>query len=233
MADQREKPKSKAFSWPPQGPAQLAAIGTAFQGIANGCSFQPVTMTLLCLPPGNGYDIDPNRLPPKAGPDYYPLVNAAVEGGMTVQVAALQEAGGPYTRRFNLAPYRGVQLDISTFIDVRVDLLRTTLVRGTLWAIVTNREAATTIENTALYAEEYVAMGTYLVPEGADRLYPAVADVGFNWRSWSYFDPALLPGTTSDVLIADPALVAAQLEVKGTHFVTSIPSFQALWRIRL
>ena len=190
------------------------------QSIIDGVSeLDFVPATLFCeLTSGSGLDESPGNLTPPSG--------GAVAGNIALQMRGIERSGGWYLRRFTLSRFRMIEIDISTFADVQLEVLRSTAIGADLVCTVTNRVFGTNRAEVLHYAETYTGAATYLVPPGAARLFPAVTDVNFAWTTDD-------TQTGAAVLTPEPAFVGVEIVPKGTHFVTTVAVFRAAWRVTL
>lgn len=182
-------------------------------------AFRPMTLAVGVLFPGLG---DFGTWASPAPPD----LPVARQGDVVVQVRGMLNAGGFYMRRFALPLWRPVLVDVSSFANLGVDVLKSTLEGAGLGCVVSNRTTNQTIPDVLVYAEEYATAGTYVVPPGARSLVGAVNDPGFAWSVTA------LSGSASS--IADPVVAGPTSHtVQGTRFLTTVNNFIATWRVSL
>jgi len=143
--------------------------------------------------------------------------------GAVIQVRGIVGAGGWYLRRFSLTNFRMIQLDLSRFRDVQIEVLKSTVNGASIVVTVSNQPCETSINEPLWYGEEYTP-GTYEVPPGATDVVAEQADGGFTWKTATF-------GPASAVAIADPLVAGTERTVKGTNFQVTANPFRAGWRI--
>lgn len=190
-------------------------------GIAE-LGWRPMTAAIV-LTSGLGIDVTPEGIVAAGGSMAAPVLPS---GGVVIQVRGIVGAGGWYLRRFSLTNFRMIQLDLSRFRDVQIEVLRSTLNGASVVVTISNQPCETSFNEPLWYGEEYTAAGTYEVPPGATEIIPELADAGFNWRSASF-------GPTGVVTIPDAMVIGVERSVKGTNFEVVANPFRAVWRVTL
>jgi len=201
--------------------AGALVAGRVFEGIGD-LAFRPITLHIGVVPRVAPVDYTAGQ----GGSDPAPVapVGGVVVGDVSVEIRGLLPTG-VYLRRLTLAPWRMLCLDISTWSDCYLGILRATTTNCRLLAIVSNRPATTTIREPLIYAEQYGAAGEYLPPPGADRLFTDTADAGFLWRT--------TPQTGVVIDVPEAITAGPEFLIKGTHIVTTVANWRAVWRITL
>lgn len=208
----RADPPSNSLSVPAF--PQVIVPGTA------DLDFRPMTASVM-VTRGNGIDVTVEGIVAAGGTMNAP---AFTNQGVVIQVRGIVGAGGWYLRRFSLPIFRMVQIDLSRWKDVQIELLKSTIPNASIVCTVSNRPCETTIDEVFFYGEEYGPGGVYVVPPGSNGMVPELADPGFTWIT-DTFGPAGL------VQIPDPAVIGVPKAVKGTQFLTTVNPFRAVWNV--
>lgn len=209
------RPLSKSYGG--SGVQGSTSPGTLIDGIS-GLNWTPRTLFLFV----NKHEFSsfsPQRLPPQVSP------TGAL--GAVVQLTASLGGGGRYARRFTVPILDPIQVDVSGWWDVRVELLAFSkgLTDAELRAVVSERARATLHTPPVFLAEAYPLQDTYPVPPGADRAYYNTADANQFWVTGG-IDPG-------SIAIPDPVAVGDVREVAGTHLATGGPNKEIVWRVIL
>ena len=191
------------FLVPPPSPVSSVRAGAVVVDGCSGLFFRPETLYVGTSSPTNSPD--------------------TVPGNAVFEFTGLAAGGGGYRRRFALQALEQVEIDVCGFRDVRLTVLGSNLIGFGVYAIATDRPATSNTREWLLYPTS-VAAGTFIVPWGADMLFPASPDPAFTWRADDAAGAALT--------ILDPAAPNQSKAVKGVRYEVSVP-FQGVWRIRL
>lgn len=153
--------------------------------------------------------------PPTAIPDG--------SGNAVFQFSGLRTMGH-YTRRFALGQGSSIQFDLSDFVGLNVQLLKSTLVGVAVWAQVCDRELAGATTPPKVFLPLTASAGTQTVPWGATRFFSASTDPAFAWRGYD----------TGGVAIdyADPISAGNTYDVKAPLYLTAV-NLSGLWEIQL
>jgi hypothetical protein len=218
--------KHHVFPMRSRSPADALPVGP-FVDSVRGLDFVPITLHLGNVGP-NATDFGPDSLTgdtPLGGYVPLPLTAATQVGGGTVlQIRAQLGEGSVRFYRFALADWRTESFDLTPYVDVKVEIVRDTIVNHAIYAVVTNRPLSIVQADPLFYGEQYPA-GTFAVPPCADQLTAGVADAAFLFFTPSAGGAALT--STAPVALA----LGTTVDVRGTHFTCSVP-FLATWRIR-
>lgn len=169
----------------PGGPARLANTvppadvidGRDLQGI----SFRARTLTLIAT---DGRDL--SQFDFDTG---LPVVPTATNpsGTITVEVRGLH-GGGVYWRRFDLTPYKAIEINCETWRRVWVRPLFSQLSGFDLVAILTEEPNAAGRRDRVFYAQPIAHAGgavrVWSVPPGAVAMTPNFTDAGSGWQSY-------------------------------------------------
>lgn len=130
-------------------------------------------------------------------------------GSLSWRFSGKGDKGG-YDRVFTTAVGEVLQLDVGMFRSWSLELQRIPAgrrLRG--WVCASEGPITGSRPSRSLVAEQYDA-GTWSIPPGATKLYPAAPAASFTWQNTTR------AGVT--LTIAEPLTVGQELEVKGTHF---------------
>lgn len=195
--------------------SDIARPGHVLIDGTQGWTFAPRVLSVGPRPSG---DTDqPNDVPVPQG------------GEVPIEVRGLYKTGGgTWLRRFVVPVFRRVEVDVSSFRDVRVRVpgVSSAGSRVGLYATVSNRIPAYDRQEPVWWPEVYTTPGDYVAPPGAVSFVSSLGDPGWSWLS-------AVPATAAPLVFLQPIAAGVDVEALAGRFRTTVPNLPILWRIAL
>lgn len=149
--------------------------------------------------------------------------NGLAVGNVVFQLAGTMRCG-QRTRRFALQRWMSIEIDITAFDGLRLQILGSNIPGADVFGVIHDQQLGGQAGRPVATLATNTTAGVFAVPWGARQLFSATLDPAFAWLA---YDAA---GTV--VNFPDPIVVGDTRDVKGVLYQSAV-ALSALWEIQL